>query len=108
MSCVSPPEGMMLLALAMLVSLALCVPRRPVLHRSAALVVSLLYGKRLTKLGCTTQLGPGLGAAACVSGGHWLLLRWSPCPAPWHRAASPKGAGVVSSRCGLFCGRADS
>lgn len=62
MSCVSPPEGMLLLPLAMLVSLALCVPRRPVLHRSAALVVSLLYGKQLTKLSCTTQLGPGLGA----------------------------------------------
>ena len=65
--------------LALLVSLALCIPRRLVLHRSVALVVCPLYGKRLTKLCCTRQLGPGPGADALVCGGCRTQPRPSAC-----------------------------
>lgn len=115
----------MLPALVLLVSLALRVPRRPVLHRSAALAVCLLYGKRLTKLCRTRQLGPGPGADAFVCGGCRTQPRpsiclgaapWEPCALPswralvldWHRAASLEGAGVISSHCEPSCGRTDS
>lgn len=54
----------MLPALILLRSMALCIPKSPVLHHSMAPVVRLLYGKRLTKLCCTRELGPGPGTDA--------------------------------------------
>lgn len=74
-------------------------------------VVCPLYGKRLTKLGLDQSPGLMLLAVMGVRHGHGRAAPWEPrALSPWRAlvlagAASLEGAGVISSRCGLSCGR---